>query len=122
MKSSSQDHKIELLDATTYINEFGDFFKFEDGPCPPDAINFSNIFLDFPLKEVGDFRSVSQKIKTVRKAFGITQKQMASVLNMSQQAYCDIEKDGNQILPKTLVPIAAFFNICYYKIVPPFSR
>ncbi len=113
MKSSNQDHKIELMDPTQYVDEFGDLFDLEDGPCPPDAISFPNIFLDFPLKEVGDFRGVSQKIKAVRKAFGITQKQMASVLNMSQQAYCEIEKDGNQILPKTLVPIAAFFNISF---------
>ena len=120
MKNNNRMHKIEKFN----IDSFWEVREFHLNECaigqaernlfiilPPDAISNSDKFLNYPTNEIRDFEEISQKIKTVRVKFGITQKQMATVLNMAQPSYSDIEKEGNMPSVKTISAIAAFFNI-----------
>lgn len=120
MKNSSRVHKIEKFDIrpfyeerNTHLDECYYENKTEDPEkiSPPDAISQANKFIQYPTIELKEFEDISAKIKKVRTAFGITQKQMATVLNMSQPSYSDIEKEGNMPSAKTMSAIAAFFNI-----------
>ena len=120
MKNSNRMHKIEKFDIDSFWDEreyhleecvFGKAERNLTLIIPPDAISNSKKFLSYPTSEIKDFEDISQKIKTVRTKFGITQKQMATVLNMAQPSYSEIEKAGNLPSVKSISAIAAFFNI-----------
>ena len=129
--STAKSHKIETFDLTEFFENrddyvtahYFDFFEPDEELSPveienridaltiPDAITSPQKFLEQPAVEVTDFENISTRIKKVRTTFGLTQKQMATVLDMKQPTYSDIEKEGSQPSAKTITAIAAFFNI-----------
>ncbi|AXQ77758.1 helix-turn-helix transcriptional regulator [Streptococcus sp. H49] len=52
-----------------------------------------------------------ERLKVLRKEAGLTQKQIAEKLNMSQPAYLSWEKGKREPSAKTLEKFATFFNV-----------
>ena len=62
---------------------------------------------------------ICRKIKELRKQYGYTQLEVATLLNMSQNTYSDMESGKTKIDIERLYQIAQLYNISISKLLPP---
>lgn len=98
------------IDTPVTEEEISNFFKLADKIGWNNACeHFPNLEFFKPKEEI--FSLVNQKIKELRKEYGLTQTELAKVFGMTQKEYWRMEQEGVSINILNLAAIAIFYNV-----------